>query len=309
VAGDAVGQVGLDPGGADRYAEMLTASLGGRKLGGLRVVVDCANGAASRIAPAVFEELGLDVTAIHAAPDGRNINDRCGSTDPRDLQKEVVDRRADAGLAFDGDADRVVAVDNDGNIVDGDRTMALCALDLRDRGRLARDTVVVTVMSNLGFRRAMEQHGINVIETSVGDRYVLEAMDVGGYSLGGEQSGHVIFRDLATTGDGLLTGIQLLDLVQRRGQPLGLLAGEVMTRFPQVLRSVRVDKPARIETATALWDEVAAVEASLGDTGRVLLRPSGTEPVVRVMVEAATEAEADAACTRLCHAVETNLRQ
>ncbi len=306
--GDRVGQVGLDPHGADRYAEQLVASLAGRKLGGMRVVLDCANGAASRIGPAVCQDLGLDIVAIHAEPDGTNINDACGSTDPRDLQKAVVDARADAGLAFDGDADRVLAVDNEGQVVDGDRTMALCALDLRSRGKLAHDTVVVTVMTNLGFRKAMAQAGIVVVETPVGDRHVLEAMEAGGFSLGGEQSGHIIFRDLATTGDGILTGLQLLDLVQRRAQPLAELARDVMTSFPQVLQNVAVSTPAELEGADAVWAEVAAVEAELGEGGRVLLRPSGTEPVVRVMVEAPSEQEAGAACARLCRTVEANLQ-
>lgn len=308
-AGAAVGQVGQDPQGAERYAEQLVASLGGRKLGGMRVVVDCANGAATRIGPAVLEEVGLDVVAIHASPDGRNINDRSGSTDPDDLRRAVVDRHAHAGLALDGDADRVVAVDNEGNLVDGDRIMAVCALDLRARGKLARDTVVVTVMSNLGLRRAMEAHGVSVVETQVGDRHVLAAMEEGGFSLGGEQSGHIIFRDLATTGDGILTGLQLLDAVQRDGRPLADLAREAMTSYPQVLRSVRVGDRDGLATAGAVWDEVAAVEAELGDSGRVLLRPSGTEPVVRVMVEADTQDRAAAACDRLCHAVAVTLSQ
>jgi phosphoglucosamine mutase len=302
-----VGQVGLDPHGADRYAEQLVASLAGQKLGGMKVVVDCANGAASRIGPAVLEEVGLDVVAIHAGPDGTNINDGCGSTATGDLQRAVVDERADAGLAFDGDADRMVAVDNDGHVVDGDRTMAISALDLKERGRLARDTVVVTVMTNLGFRHAMAEHGIAVVETNVGDRYVLEAMEHGGFSLGGEQSGHIIFRDLATTGDGILTGLQLLAVVQRRRLPLATLAREVMTSFPQVLRNVTVSGRDTLAAASAVWQEVAAVEAELAGRGRVLLRPSGTEPVIRVMVEASTQQEAEAACARLCDVVALNL--
>jgi phosphoglucosamine mutase len=215
----------------------------------------------------------------------------------------VVDHGADVGLAFDGDADRVIAVDHTGAIVDGDQLIALCALDLRERGRLVADTVVVTVMTNLGFRLAMEEHGIRVHETQVGDRYVLEALDAGGWSLGGEQSGHVIFRDLATTGDGVLTGLQLLDLMCRKGQPLAELAGRAMVRLPQVLRNVRVADLDRLDGAESVWDAVAAVQAYLGSTGRVLLRSSGTEPLVRVMVEAPTEAEAEAATDRLVEAV------
>ncbi|MBV8960428.1 MAG: phosphoglucosamine mutase, partial [Actinobacteria bacterium] len=205
-------------------------------------------------------------------------------------------------------ADRVVAVDNTGALVDGDRLIALCALDRRDRGVLTGNTVVVTVMTNLGFRLAMAEHGIDVFETQVGDRYVLEALEHGGWSLGGEQSGHVIFRDLATTGDGLLTGLQLLDVVVRSGRPLAELATGAMQRFPQVLRNVRVASREGLDAATALWAQVAAVEKRLGSQGRVLLRPSGTEPVVRVMVEAATQEQAEAETAHLAAVVEKTCR-
>jgi phosphoglucosamine mutase len=209
---------------------------------------------------------------------------------------------ADIGLAFDGDADRVLAVDETGELIDGDHLIALCALDMRARGTLVDDTVVVTVMTNLGFRLAMADHGIQVVETQVGDRYVLEALEAGGLSLGGEQSGHVIFRRLATTGDGLLTGVQLLDLLARAGRPLSAMAAEAMTRLPQVLISVPV--AARSEgLLDDLAEEIAAVESELGDQGRVLVRPSGTEPLVRVMVEAADEARARSAAERLVGAV------
>jgi phosphoglucosamine mutase len=209
---------------------------------------------------------------------------------------------ADAGLAFDGDADRVIAVDASGELVDGDQIVAMCALDLRERGRLVDDTVVITVMTNLGFRLAMKELGIQVVETAVGDRYVLDALDEGGWVLGGEQSGHVIFRDLATTGDGLMTGLRVLDIMVRTGRPLAALAG-VMRRLPQVLLNVRVEAGAA-EVATAMAPDIAAAEEELGETGRVLVRPSGTEPLVRVMVEAETEDQANSVAGRLVDVVE-----
>lgn len=300
--GQEVGRVLPDPSAAARYGEAVAATLEGRRLDGLRVVVDCANGAAHRVGPSVLRRLGAEVIAICDGPDGTNINAGCGSTHPERLQAEVVRCRADVGLAFDGDADRVVAIDHLGRLVDGDQLLAMCALDLHERGRLRGDTVVVTVMTNLGFHRAMAAHGIRVVATGVGDRYVLEALEENGWSLGGEQSGHIIFRDLATTGDGLLTGVQVLDLLRRTGRPLAELAG-VMERMPQVLRNVRVADRDGIEGAASLWEEVRAVEALLGDGGRVLVRPSGTEPVVRVMVEAPTREAATAAAERLCAAI------
>ena len=284
------------------YAASVGASLAGRHLDGLRAVVDCAHGSASVVAPGVLAGLGVDVEVLHAEPDGANINDACGSTHPQGLAAAVVAGGADVGVAFDGDADRVLLVDGNGTLVDGDRIIALCALDRHDRGALPGDAVVVTVMTNLGFRLAMEKAGIDVVETAVGDRYVLEALESRGLALGGEQSGHVIFRDLATTGDGLLTAVQALDAVVRSGRSLAELAGEAMTRLPQVLRNVRVAErdPSLLRR---LAPAVAAVEARLGAQGRVLIRPSGTEPLVRVMAEAPTEAEADAAVAELVAAV------
>ena len=284
------------------YGDAVVASLEGARLEGLRVVVDCANGAASDIAPAVLERLGATVRVLHAAPDGTNINAGCGSTHPDDVRAAVLATGCDVGLAFDGDADRVVAVDERGELVDGDQLIALCARDLRDRGRLAEDTVVVTVMSNLGFRRAMADAGIRVVETKVGDRYVLEALEAGGWSLGGEQSGHVIFRSRATTGDGLLTGVQVLDVLRRAGRPFSELATEAMTRVPQVLRNVAVTRPAP-DIAERIATAIAAEETRLGERGRVLVRPSGTEPLVRVMVEALDPLEAEATAGRLVAAV------
>jgi phosphoglucosamine mutase len=284
------------------YAAAVAGSIEGRRLDGLAAVVDCANGSASAVAPQVLRDLGVDVHVLHDRPDGTNINDGCGSTHLEGVSRAVVERGADLGVAFDGDADRVLLVDATGAVVDGDQIIALCAVDRHERGALRGDAVVVTVMTNLGFRLAMRDHGIEVVETAVGDRYVLDALDARGLSLGGEQSGHVIFRDLATTGDGLLTAVQVLDVVVRSGRRLADLAG-VMTRLPQVLRSVRVARrdPAVVDR---LAPDIAAAEKRLGATGRVLVRPSGTEPVVRVMAEAPTAAEAEAAVDDLIRAVE-----
>lgn len=288
----------------ERHVDAIVSSLDGRSLSGLRIVADAANGAASTVAGSVFARLGADVEVIHADPDGRNINDGCGSTHPQDLQSSVRDRGADLGVAFDGDADRLVAVDGDGRIVDGDQIIAICALDRHARGLLAGDAVVVTVMANLGFRRSMEAAGIRVVETKVGDRYVLEALDTGGHTLGGEQSGHVIFADLASTGDGVLSAVQLLDVVARSGRSLADLADASMTRLPQVLRNVRIaDRPDDVDTALA--PHVDASVARMAERGRVLIRPSGTEPLIRVMVEAETDAEARREADVLVAAVES----
>jgi phosphoglucosamine mutase len=303
----AVGRFESDPGAAEAYVAHLAASLQGRTLHGLHVVADCGHGAASALAGPVLEALGATVTVLNHTPDGTNINAGCGSTHPAELQAAVVERHADVGLAFDGDADRVLAVDHEGRLVDGDHLIALCASDLRARGGLHGDTVVVTVMTNLGFRLAMADQGIAVHETQVGDRYVLEALEAGGWSLGGEQSGHVIFRDLATTGDGLLTGLQLLDLVRRAARPLAELAAQAMTALPQVLKNVRVSNRDGLADAAEVWDDVRAVEAELGERGRVLLRPSGTEPLVRVMVEAADQGDAERAADRLVATVSRAL--
>jgi phosphoglucosamine mutase len=304
--GAAVGQVLLDHQSVDWYRDYLVAALEGRSLGGIRVAIDCANGAATFTAGEVLRRAGADVvTSLAAEPDGCNINEGSGSTDPQALQAAVTAAHADAGLAFDGDADRVIGVDNTGQLVDGDQLLALFATDLQARGRLAGDTVVVTVMTNLGFRLAMRERGISVCETQVGDRYVLEALDERELSLGGEQSGHIIFRDVATTGDGVLTGLLLLDLVVRQGRSLADLSEAAMVRLPQVLRNVQLADRDGLNSASAagLWKEVANLEATLAGRGRVLLRPSGTEPLVRIMVEAPTQEEADAAADRLAEVV------
>lgn len=301
--GDAVGTIGASPEHLLGYADSIVESIEGRDLASLKVVIDCANGSASTIAPHVLRRLGALVTVIHADPNGTNINESCGSTHPDDLQKAVLQRGADAGLAFDGDADRVLAVDGKGMVVDGDQIIAICALDLHERGQLRNDTVVVTVMTNLGFRRAMTDHGVRIEETAVGDRFVLDALETGNHSIGGEQSGHVIFPDLATTGDGLLTGVQLLDVVARTKRPLDELAS-VMARFPQVMRNVRVGAgSSTTELDLRLAGDLSAARDALGDDGRVLVRRSGTEPLVRVMVEAATTEQAEAIADRLAAAV------
>jgi phosphoglucosamine mutase len=300
--------VGTSIDAGDRVEEWMaavTGTLEGRRLDGLRLVIDCANGAAAPVAARLFRSVGAEVTALHDSPDGRNINDRCGATHPASLAAAVVDHGAALGLALDGDADRCLAVDASGDVIDGDQILTVLALDRRERGALPGDTVVVTVMTNLGFRQAMSREGITVVDTPVGDRYVLEALEGGGFALGGEQSGHVIQRDLATTGDGLLTGLHLCDVVARTGTSLRELAG-AMQRLPQVLRNVRLGaRPADPTRLLArLAGDIAAAEARLGDGGRVLLRPSGTEPLVRVMVEASTHDEADAVALGLVRAVE-----
>lgn len=285
------------------YQKHVVAALDGRDLSGLRIVVDAANGSNSTIGPAVLTELGAEVITIGDQPTGVNINEACGSTHPEQLAALVVEHQADLGLAFDGDADRLVAIDHAGTEVDGDFIIAICALDFAQNGKLKDHTVAVTVMSNLGFRLAMQKANIAVVETPVGDRHILEALTNGGWSLGGEQSGHIVFRDLATTGDGLLSAVILADVVKRSSSTLADLAKNAMEQLPQVLINVTVDQPAAVVEAIAA--EVEAAEQRLGETGRVLLRASGTEPVVRVMVEAADKATAQDIAEELAQAVAT----
>ncbi len=276
----------------DEYVDHVVSIAEGRSASSLRVVVDAANGAASALARIVFERVGADVVVIGDAPDGTNINDSCGATYPAAVAAAVLAHGADVGIALDGDADRLIAVDHTGRVVDGDHIIAIAAIDLEARGSLANDTVVVTTMTNLGFHHAMRAAGIDVVTTDVGDRYVLEALASGGHVLGGEQSGHVIFADHATTGDGMLTGVALLDTIARAGRPLADLAASAMTSLPQILVNVEVSERVP-DVAELLADDVARLEAELAGSGRVLLRPSGTEPLVRVMVEASTAPEAD----------------
>ena len=303
--GAAVGRVRQDPSLGRRYADHLLSTVPHR-LDGLRVVLDTANGAAYRLAPAILRAAGAEVVTIGDRPDGLNINDGYGSTHLDKLQAAVLEHRADAGIALDGDADRCLAVDATGAIVDGDQILAVLALAMREKDRLRDSTAVVTVMSNLGFRLAMQRERVSVVETPVGDRYVLEAMKDGGYTLGGEQSGHVIMLDHATTGDGTLTALHLLARVAETGTSLRDLAG-VMTRLPQVLVNVRGVDRSGVDECEPLQKAVAEASAELGETGRVLLRPSGTEPVVRVMVEAAEAAQAEAVAARLADVVRAEL--
>jgi phosphoglucosamine mutase len=306
--GHGVGRLTTEAGVGEAYLDHLGTLVEGRTLDGLRLVVDSANGAASALAARAYERLGADVVAIGCDPDGTNINDGCGSTATDVLARAVVEHQADLGLALDGDADRLLAVDGTGRLANGDELLALFAVDLADRGQLAGNTVVVTVMSNLGFRLAMGERGIFVKETTVGDRYVLAALDKDGLALGGEQSGHIIFRRLATTGDGLLTGLVLADLVKRAGRPLADLLDGLVDRVPQVLVNVPVPNTELLDEAEAVWSAVAEEEERLGDAGRVLLRPSGTEPLVRVMVEASGEGVAEEIAQRLGTLVGFELR-
>ncbi|MHB8428965.1 MAG: phosphoglucosamine mutase [Acidimicrobiales bacterium] len=299
VEGYGVGALDAEEGLADAYADHLGSLIEGRRLDGLRLVVDSANGAASAVAARVYERLGADVVAIGCEPDGTNINANCGSTATETLAAAVVEHGADLGLALDGDADRLAAVDATGATVDGDELLALFAIDLAERGQLAGNTVVVTVMTNLGFALAMDARDIIVKETHVGDRHVLAALDKDGLSLGGEQSGHIIFRRLATTGDGLLTGVILADLLVREQRPLAELLDGLVEHVPQILVNVPVSDIGLLEGAEAVWSAVAEEEADLGGLGRVVLRPSGTEPLVRIMVEASGDGVAEAVAQRL----------
>jgi phosphoglucosamine mutase len=301
--GHGVGRLSGDEQAIDQYAEHIVGVVPPGALEGLNLVLDCANGAGSNIAPGVFERLGASVMVLAGEPDGSNINDGCGSTHPDVLAETVMAKGADLGLALDGDADRLVAVDECGNVRTGDELLVMFALDLAERGQLAGNTVAVTVMSNLGLHRAMAGRGITVRQTPVGDRYILESLDSDGLSLGGEQSGHIVFRRMATTGDGTLTGILLSDLVRRSGRTLGDLADESMVQVPQLLVSVTAADPAGTVAHEIVREELEAVTALLGEDGRVLVRPSGTEPVVRVMVEATDADVARGALERLCEAV------
>ena len=297
-----VGVVARRPLAVADYVDRIVAHFGEGSLAGLRVVLDTANGAMCDAAPEAFRRLGAEVIVLNDAPDGSNINHECGATATTGLCSFVSTMgTADVGFAFDGDGDRVIAVDGSGRVVDGDRLIALSAIDRKERGRLSGDAVVTTVMANLGFHRAMQAAGIRVVVTPVGDRHVLDAMVEGDLVLGGEQSGHVIHRDVATTGDGLVSAVALAELLVRSGRPLTELAPAVMTAFPQVLRNVEVARrPA--DVAAELRDDIDAVERELGDDGRVLVRASGTEPLVRVMVEAPTLEAAEVAVERLCAA-------
>ena len=255
-------------------------------LDGLKIAVDCANGSASVVAEELMKQLGADATVLYDKPDGININEGCGSTHIENLSKYVVENKMDLGVAFDGDADRCLCVDENGELIDGDQVMAICSLDMKERGRLAKNTVIGTILTNLGFIKYCEANGINFIATKVGDKFVLEEMLLEEYNFGGEQSGHVIFRDFATTGDGELTAIQLLSLVKRSGKKLSELS-KVMKKYPQVSINVNVTNDGKVKfyTNTAVKESIETAKEELGDKGRIVVRPSGTEPKIRVMVE------------------------
>ena len=255
-------------------------------LDGLKIAVDCANGSASVVAEELMKQLGADATILYDKPDGININEGCGSTHIENLSKYVVENKMDLGVAFDGDADRCLCVDENGELIDGDQVMAICSLDMKERGRLAKNTVIGTILTNLGFIKYCEANGINFIATKVGDKFVLEEMLLEEYNFGGEQSGHVIFRDFATTGDGELTAIQLLSLVKRSGKKLSELS-RVMKKYPQISINVNVTNDGKVKfyTNTAVKESIETAKEELGDKGRIVVRPSGTEPKIRVMVE------------------------
>lgn len=298
--GGAIGYRTWSPDSHFRYLDhLLTASR--YSLNGVNLAVDCANGAAYKAAPELFERLNADVRVFHAEPNGRNINDGCGATMPEFIAKHAGGR---IGLAFDGDADRLIAVDEDGEIANGDVVMAIIARYLKEKGKLKKNLVVATVMSNLGFRKSMAEAEIEMVETPVGDRFVMEALLEHKALLGGEQSGHVIFADQAQTGDGLLTAVHLLNVVAGTGKELRQLRAEAITEFPQVLVNVKVDRSIDISTVEPLWNEVNEVEEELGDEGRVLVRPSGTEPLVRIMVEAPSKELASGYADRLAAVAE-----
>ena len=305
--GDAVGRVRTDLGAVDRYVDHLVMSLGeGASLAGLKVVIDCAHGAASTTAVQAFTALGAETVAIHAQPDGLNINDHAGSTHMAAVTARVISEGADLGIALDGDADRCMAIDAEGNLVDGDKILAVLAIAMKEEHRLHSDTLVATVMSNLGLTNAMREHGIRVDQTKVGDRYVLESMNANGFALGGEQSGHVIISEFANTGDGTLTGLHLAARMLATGKSLRELAS-VMTVLPQVVINVRGVDKLRAGIDNEVQSAVTAAAKRLGNTGRVLLRPSGTEPVVRVMVEAPTQDEAKELAEALAAKVKERL--
>ena len=303
--GAGIGRVQRFADAEDRYMVHLLGAIS-NSLEGLKIVIDCAHGAASAISPQVFADSGAEVIVIGNDPDGLNINAGFGSTSMSALQAAVLEHNADMGFAHDGDADRALAVDANGAIVDGDQLMAILALALKAKGELARNTLVATVMSNLGLRIAMKDAGIDMIETKVGDRYVLEQIREGGFTLGGEQSGHIIFSRFATTGDGILTGLMIASEVKRTGKSLQELAAQMKT-YPQVLINIKGVDKSRVDSDKGLQEIIREAEAELADTGRVLLRASGTENLVRVMVEAADEGTAHSWADRIARVVEKNL--
>lgn len=303
--GKDVGRAINDDAASERYLNHLLSTVD-KRLDGLKVVVDCANGASSYVAPEALRRAGAEVIAISDYPNGWNINDNCGSTHMESLREKVIETSADIGIAHDGDADRCLAIDAHGNVIDGDQIMTILAIGLKERGLLKSNCVVGTVMSNLGFMKAMKQAAIDVITTPVGDRYVIERLIDSDCTLGGEQSGHIILKHFANTGDGILTALALLQEMKRTGKSAKDLAS-VMTKFPQVLLNVPGVAKERLSTSLAIQEAICAAEAELGDDGRVLLRPSGTEPLIRVMVEASSDSVASEIATRLAELVRQEL--
>lgn len=304
--------VGADVGRLTEQPELKQAYLAhlnqtiNRRLDGLKVVLDCAHGAASQLAPELFQQLGADVSVISGEPDGININVNCGSTHPEQLQETVVRERADIGLAFDGDADRLIAVDEMGTVVDGDIIMCILATYLKEQGRLAQNTLVTTIMSNIGLYKAAALHQIETVKTKVGDRYVMEAMRKGGFNLGGEQSGHIVFLDHGTTGDGMLTAVQLVNVLKVKQQPLSKLSG-IMKKYPQLMVNVRVKEKNGWEANGTIRSAIEKAEKALGNSGRVLVRPSGTEPLIRVMAEGPDEQQLKVQVERIVEVIQSEL--
>jgi len=304
IGGD-IGTVTVDEAAKFRYLEYLKTTINS-SFTGVKVVLDCAHGAAYELAPRVFRELGAEVITVGAEPNGRNINEGVGSTHPEYLREQVLKHGAQLGLSFDGDADRLIAIDEKGEEVDGDYILCICGDAMRRAGKLNGDTIVTTVMANIGFFKAAEKLGLNTAQTAVGDRYVMEEMRRGGFNLGGEQSGHVIFLDYNTTGDGILTAMQLVDTLVQSGKPLSELKG-LMRKYPQVLVNVRVADKTQYKDNAAIAAAVSEVEAELGDNGRVLVRPSGTESLIRVMAEGPDKGQVEAYVNRIVDVVRTEL--
>lgn len=303
--GGEIGTLSTDEGAKKRYLDYLKTTIGG-SFGGMKIVLDCANGSAFELAPSVFRELGADITAVGAEPDGRNINAGVGSTHPEYLREKVLELGADLGLSFDGDADRLIAIDDKGEEVDGDFILCIIGDRLKSEGKLAHDTVVTTVMANIGFFKGAESIGLKTAQTAVGDRYVMEEMRRGGYNLGGEQSGHVIFLDYITTGDGILTALQLVDTLAASGKKLSELKG-LMRKYPQKLVNVRVADKSLYNGNEAILAAVKQVEDELGDNGRVLVRPSGTESLIRVMAEGPEREQVEAYVDQIANVVKREL--
>ncbi len=304
--GAGLGQVNDYFEGGQKYLQYLKQTIDEEDFSGMKIALDCAHGATSSLATYLFADLDADVVTLGASPNGLNINEGVGSTHPEALAAFVKEKGADVGLAFDGDGDRLIAVDENGNIVDGDQIMYICAKYLKETGRLKHQTVVSTVMSNLGFYKALEAQGIKSVQTAVGDRYVVEEMKKNGYNLGGEQSGHIIFLDYNTTGDGMLTALQLVNIMKIKGKPLSELAGE-MKKYPQLLVNVRVKEKEKVMENEQVKNVIAEVEAEMNGNGRVLVRPSGTEPLVRIMAEAPTEEACRAYVERIADVVRREM--